>query len=112
MVDFRALMNIVYMEASAYTTVRQTDIHNWKMALLFRSFQLALFGYIVCWDILYKKGYQFRDVASSAVTTKVKGLGFTRSMAAHDDSARITTFDTADYVVPPSEYNSVELKIV
>jgi hypothetical protein len=110
MVDFKALAKTVYVSAATYSTVRVVSIKSWKIAVMFRFFQLAVIGYIVGWSIVYKKGYQSFDTVSSAVTTKVKGLGYIEN-AGSDSIKRI--FDTADYVVPPSEYDSVCLnKIV
>jgi P2X purinoceptor 4 len=111
MVDFKAMLNAVYVSASTYSTLRVARIRSWKIAVLFRFFQLVVIGYIVGWSILYKKGYQSFDSVSSAITTKVKGLGYiyddTNGNSSNSTIPRV--FDTADYVIPPSEYNSVKL---
>jgi hypothetical protein len=101
MVDFKALTETLYVAATSYSTRRVACIRSWKIALTFRLFQLLLFGYLICWSIVYKKGYQSYDRVSGAITTKVKGQGY--------DTGKVPRiFDTADFsVIPPSEYNSV-----
>ncbi len=72
------------------------------------------------YDMIYNKGYQVKDVGSSSITTKVKGLGYinypNNSMKnltgfnnayIVNDQMPIHVFDTPDYVVPPNEYNSI-----
>jgi hypothetical protein len=63
------------------------------------------------WSIVYKKGYQRFDTVSSTVTTKVKGLGWinaTNTSRSHNNGlGNFRLFDTADYVIPGNEYNSV-----
>ena len=39
-------------------------------------FYLFVIIILISWSIVYKKGYQQFDTVSSAVTTKVKGLGY------------------------------------
>ena len=85
--------------------------------------------FLKSWDIIHNKGYQSSDTVSSAVTTKVKGLGFiekdrksTNSSSANqtevivnDNKIEFKTknstrlFDVGDYIIPPIEYNSVRL---
>ena len=74
--------------------------------------------YFLRWELVYKKGYQSFEPVSSTVTTKVKGFGFLKKATSTVDSLRVIDlnnkedvpvfriFDTADYVIPPSEYNS------
>ena len=60
------------------------------------------FKYIFCtlsWVMIYEKGYQEIDYPVSAVTTKVKGLGYTN--ITDNPAYEVMTWDTADYVVPP-----------
>ncbi|CAF0928527.1 unnamed protein product [Brachionus calyciflorus] len=113
----KAALNAVF----SYSTVREAKIHSLKVAILFRLFQLVIIGYIIGWSIIYNKGYQEFDQVSSTVTTKVKGLGYTytddgdKEIRYLNGKLRIKTntiddyrvFDTADYVIPPSEYNSI-----
>jgi P2X purinoceptor 4 len=110
MVDFKSLTNTLYVSAVTYSTLRVARIKSWKIAVMFRFFQLVVIGYIVGWSIVYKKGYQSFDSVSSAITTKVKGLGFIYNdiVNVSNTSAVPRIFDTADYVIPPSEYNSVK----
>ena len=58
---------------------------------------------------MFKKGYQSFDAVSSTVTTKVKGFGYLKrndSNIPFENNISYRIFDTADYVIPPSEYNS------
>lgn len=75
--------------------------------------------------MFHKKGYQEFDSVSSVVTTKVKGQGFVPVNATIDRSitqsdpqfiskmldlnpnVTYKILDTADYIVPPNEYNSI-----
>lgn len=84
-----------------------------------------LFFVVVRWDLFHKKGYQEFDTVSSVVTTKVKGQGFVPVNATIDRSVTFKDpqylkkvlelnpnktykiLDTADYIVPPNEYNSI-----
>ena len=71
---------------------------------------------IFSYDIIWNKGYQATDTASSTVTSKVKGLGFinfninksaiSNQLIAKDmidqfnDNVKFRIFDTADYIIP------------
>ena len=71
---------------------------------------------IISYDIIWNKGYQATDTASSTVTSKVKGLGFinfntnksaiSNQLIAKDmidqfnDNVKFRIFDTADYIIP------------
>jgi hypothetical protein len=76
--------------------------------------------------LFHNKGYQTFDQISSVVTTKVKGQGFVptnltlnKTALKKDDLKYFESLfelntkvsyhmmDTADYVIPPNEYNSV-----
>lgn len=77
------------------------------------------------YELIRNKGYQTFDTVSSVVTTKVKGQGYVpvnRTLNRHDIVDEIEYYerlfalhpnisyhmlDTADYVIPPNEYNSV-----
>jgi hypothetical protein len=77
------------------------------------------------WELIHNKGYQAFDTVSSAVTTKVKGQGFVPINTYRDKSlnksdpfyyeklftlnpkVNYKILDTADYIIPPNEYNSV-----
>jgi hypothetical protein len=112
----------------SYTSMRTVKIDSLTVGIIFRVFQIALLtyiiGYIICqnlidikiilylkfsWELMFKKGYQSFDPVSSTVTTKVKGFGFLKqndSNIVFSDNISYRIFDTADYVIPPSEYNS------
>ncbi|RNA03742.1 P2X purinoceptor 4, partial [Brachionus plicatilis] len=102
----------------SYTTVREAKIHNFLIAFIFRILQLLIFIYIIGWDIIKNKSYQATDSVSSTVTSKVKGLGYVKypdrlrtldPEFLHRSQFNYRIFDTADYIVPPNEYNSVFL---
>lgn len=75
--------------------------------------------------MFHKKGYQDFDSVSSVVTTKVKGQGFVPVNATIDKTLnqkdpdffdkmmelrmdkQYKILDTADYIIPPNEYNSI-----
>ena len=58
-----------------YETFKIVDIRNKKVGALFRFLQLIIFSYAM-FAIVYKKGYQRKDVAISTVSTKLKGIAF------------------------------------
>lgn len=104
----------------SYSTVRLARIHSKKIAILFRFLQLSILGYVVGWSIIYKRGYQQKDLISSTVSTKVKGLGYIVNSLSNKSTGyyldgkvlasvenNLELFDPADYVIPASEYNSI-----
>lgn len=116
----KALFDFVFTSIFTYSTVREARIKSWKITALFRLFQLGIIGYIIGWSIVYQRGYQTTDSVSGTVTTKVKGLGYTyqANLSAGDDLNKIINtnlspriFDTADYVVPPLEHDSVRIEL-
>lgn len=93
----------------SYTSMRTVKIDSVIVGIIFRVFQIALLTYIIGWELMFKKGYQSFDPVSSTVTTKVKGFGYLKqndSNIVFSDNISYRIFDTADYVIPPSEYNS------
>lgn len=109
-----------------YSTVRSATIKSHRVGVAYRLAQLTLLLYIVGWELIYKKGYQAFDSVSSSVTTKVKGQGYVPINATHNktlnksdpfyyeklfdldfDNKWYRFLDTADYVIPPNEYNSI-----
>ncbi|CAF1057371.1 unnamed protein product [Brachionus calyciflorus] len=108
-----------------YSTVRSATIKSLKVGIVYRIAQILLLFYIVGWELIHNKGYQKNERVSSVVTTKVKGQGFVpinRSINRKGNFADPDYFtdfftlkkdinykllDTADYVIPPSEYNSI-----
>lgn len=108
-----------------YSTVRSATIKSHRVGIVYRLAQFVLLIYIIGWELIYKKEYQAFDSVSSSVTTKVKGQGFVpinatinrslnkndpfyyQKMFEFDSNKTYRLLDTADYVVPPNEYNSI-----
>ncbi|TNN18834.1 P2X purinoceptor 4 isoform 2 [Schistosoma japonicum] len=88
-----------------YETPKLVQISNIKIGVTQRLLQLVILIYVVCWVMIYEKGYQENDVAKSAVTTKVKGVGFTNFPNIPGIGMR--SWDVADYIVPPLENNAL-----
>ena len=92
-----------------YETYKILDIRNKKVGFLYRVIQLVVLAYAL-FSIIYKKGYQNKDTASSTIRTKVKGIGYINSSRTFAGSSEgkegfVEVFDAADYVVPPQERN-------
>lgn len=83
--SFSGVSKAIYNGIFSYSTIRQSKIHSFKIALLFRIIQISIIGYIVGWSIVYKKGYQEIDSVSSSVSTKVKGLGYIASNSSQEN---------------------------
>ncbi len=64
---------------------------------------LVFIYYFISYDIILNKSYQAKDIISSTVTTKVKGLGYLIGT----NNSDIRVFDGPDFTVPPNEFNSV-----
>lgn len=108
-----------------YSTVRSATIKSHRVGIAYRLAQFILLIYIIGWELIFKKGYQAFDSVSSSVTTKVKGQGFVpinasidksmdkkdpfyfQKLFAFDLNKTYRLMDTADYIVPPNEYNSI-----
>lgn len=108
-----------------YSTDRSASIKSFKVGFVYRIAQILILTYIFGWELYHNKGYQIFDSVSSVVTTKVKGQGFIplNSSIDFDLKEQNSTFlnelyklksdldyrmmDTADYVIPPNEYNSI-----
>ncbi|XP_018644460.1 P2X receptor subunit (AJ703803) [Schistosoma mansoni] len=88
-----------------YETPKLVQISNIKIGVTQRLLQLVILIYVVCWVMIYEKGYQENDIAKSAVTTKVKGVGFTNF--SHIPGIGMRSWDVADYIVPPLENNAL-----
>ncbi|CAH8562070.1 P2X purinoceptor 4 [Schistosoma haematobium] len=88
-----------------YETPKLVQISNIRIGVTQRLLQLVILIYVVCWVMIYEKGYQENDIAKSAVTTKVKGVGFTNF--SHIPGIGIRSWDVADYIVPPLENNAL-----
>ena len=126
----------------SYSTVREARVHNFKVTLIFRVIQTSILAYVIgCvknslisferfllvytflssirWNIVRNKGYQVVDDVSSAVTTKVKGVGFVVNKAnqqvptlindkfAATYGERYRLLDVGDYIIPPIQDSSV-----
>lgn len=95
-----------------YYTPKIVLIKNRKVGVLNRLVQLAIISYIIGFAIIYNKGYQDFSPIESSVTTKVKGVIFTNYSKNEfndlipDTEVYRRIWDTADYVVPPSENNA------
>lgn len=113
------------LDIFTYSTVRSASIQSFKVGVVYRFAQILLLLYIVGWELIHNKGYQKFDSVSSVVTTKVKGQGFVPVNKMLDRKANRSDpnyykqlftikpdveykiLDTADYVIPPNEYNSI-----
>lgn len=109
----------------SYSTERSATIQSLKVGIVYRLAQILLLSYIIGWELLHNKGYQVFDHVSSSATTKVKGQGFLpinstkhfqmnrndsnyyEKLFSFDPNVSYHMLDTADYVIPPNEYNSV-----
>ncbi|GIY32563.1 p2X purinoceptor 4 [Caerostris darwini] len=95
-----------------YYTPKIVLIKNIKVGILNRFVQLAIICYIIGYAIIYNKGYQDFSPIESSVTTKVKGVVYTNFSKNEfndmipDPEIYRRIWDTADYIVPPSENNA------
>ncbi|TPP63839.1 P2X purinoceptor 4 [Fasciola gigantica] len=87
-----------------YETPKLVQISNLKIGVAHRIIQLIILIYVVCWVLMYEKAYQYNDEAKCAVTTKVKGVGFTDAENIPGIGKR--SWDIADYIIPPLENNA------
>ena len=88
-----------------YETFKIVDIRNKKVGALFRLLQLIVFSYAI-FAIVYKKGYQNKDIAISTVSTKLKGIAFVDFKNFSSLFNGIEIFDSSDYVMPAGETNN------
>ncbi|XP_022705535.1 P2X purinoceptor 4-like isoform X1 [Varroa jacobsoni] len=93
-----------------YQTLKIINIGDKKIGLLHRLIQLIILVYIVGFVIIYKRGYQQFSTASSATTTKVKGVASTLHLRDSDFDSSVPdtkvyrrVWDVVDLVQPPSE---------
>ncbi|GFU29844.1 p2X purinoceptor 4 [Nephila pilipes] len=104
--------NQLFFSLFEYYTPKIVLIKNTKVGVLNRFVQLAIICYIIGFAIIYNKGYQDFSPIESSVTTKVKGVIYTNYSKNDFDNLVPDTevyqriWDTADYVVPPSENNA------
>ncbi|KAA0200160.1 P2X purinoceptor [Fasciolopsis buskii] len=88
-----------------FKTVKYVQISNLKIGVTQRILQLIILIYIVCWVMVFEKGYQEHDLAKCTVTTKVRGVGHTNAKNIYEKGIRV--WDVADFVIPPLENNAV-----
>ncbi|CAF0949069.1 unnamed protein product [Brachionus calyciflorus] len=114
-----------FLSFFVYSTVRSATIKSHRVGIAYRLAQIILLVYIIGWELILKKGYQAFDSVSSSVTTKVKGQGFVpinatinsslnkndpfyyEKLFEIDEKKDFRLLDTADYIIPPNEYNSI-----
>ncbi|VDM19386.1 unnamed protein product [Hydatigera taeniaeformis] len=87
-----------------YETPKMVEITNYKIGVFHRFLQVIITVYVVCWVLIYDKGYQENDEVVSSVVTKTKGLMIERWSRGTEDVALI--FDAADIINPPLENNA------
>lgn len=122
---FLCLFSSKIYDFTTYTTDRSASIRSFKVGFVYRLAQVIILAYIFGWELYHNKGYQVFETVSSVVTTKVKGQGFVplnSSINLNFTNQGSTFFDkiyslktdmdyqmidTADYVIPPNEYNSI-----
>lgn len=114
-----------FLSMFTYSTVRSATIKSFRVGIVYRIVQILLLFYIIGWELIHNKGYQKNERVSSVVTTKVKGQGFVPINLTMDRKANYADpeyfenffslkkdveyklLDTADYIIPPNEYNSI-----
>ncbi|XP_035222015.1 P2X purinoceptor 4-like [Stegodyphus dumicola] len=105
-------VKLFFLNLFEYYTPKIVLIRNIKVGVLYRIVQLAIISYIIGYAIIWNKGYQEFSTIESSVTTKVKGVVLT-NFSQREFNPQIQNidvyrriWDTADYVVPPSENNA------
>lgn len=91
-----------------YSTTKVVQVPNTKIAVIYRILQVAIFAYIACYIVWYKKGYQeFQEPRGTSVI-KVKGIGRVteRRSDGSSNSTKNLLWDTGDYQLPPLENNA------
>ncbi|BHF66018.1 Receptor for ATP that acts as a ligand-gated ion channel [Sparganum proliferum] len=87
-----------------YETPKLVEIENWKIGLTQRVLQVIIAIYVVCWVLIYEKGYQVNDDGMTSVTTKVKGIMILKYPSEDNEMPQVA--DAADIVYPPLENNA------
>lgn len=80
-----------------YDTVKTVRIKSRYIGGVYRLIQLFIIGYIIGYQIIYKKGYQQFSAVQGSTTSKVKGVVYSQDIP--EIGPRL--WDTADYIVPP-----------
>lgn len=105
-------LKVFFLGLFEYYTPKIVLIKNIKVGILNRFVQLAIISYIIGYAIIYNKGYQDFSTIESSVTAKVKGIAYTNYSKSEfndripDIEVYRRIWDTADYIVPPSENNA------
>ena len=125
LVTFTSRVSSFCFDVFTYSTARSATIKSLRVGIAYRIVQILLLSYIIGWELIHNKGYQTFETVSSAVTTKVKGQGFVPVNSILNKSANRSDpayyrelfklhaggdyriMDTADYIIPPNEYNSM-----
>lgn len=119
LVKTKNFFSSIFFGYFSYSTTREFKAHSLYVAVIFRIIQLAIICYVIGWDLITNKSYQSFDPVSATVTTKVKGLGFVQSKNQTqlldngfvvNSGSQYKMFDTADYIIPGNEYNSIFIK--
>uniref|UniRef100_A0A5K3ETK8 ATP receptor n=1 Tax=Mesocestoides corti TaxID=53468 RepID=A0A5K3ETK8_MESCO len=87
-----------------YETPKMVEITNYKIGIFHRLLQLVIGVYVICWVIIYEKGYQVNDEVVSSTVTKTKGLMFDTWNSKNETFTLI--LDSADIVRPSLENNA------
>lgn len=73
----RRMRRIIHEFLTEYETPKIVSIHSISYAVLLRIIQIIILIYSVVYLLIYERGYQKIDTSIiSAVTLKVKGVGF------------------------------------
>ncbi|XP_036612238.1 P2X purinoceptor 6 [Trichosurus vulpecula] len=84
-----------------YKTEKYVLTRNWRVGALQRVLQLGIFGYVIGWSLLFRKGYQEKESDPQvSVITKLKGVSVSQVEAL---GSRL--WDVADYTKPPQGEN-------
>ncbi|RWR99873.1 P2X purinoceptor 4-like protein [Dinothrombium tinctorium] len=112
--SFTAFLRAALIDFLEYQTPKIVHIKDKRIGVLNRFIQLSIVLYVICYAIVWKKGYQEFDYVESSVTSKVKGVAFTNfseDQFKHfiNESMREyynRVWDVSDYIVPPEENNA------
>jgi len=83
-----------------YNTIKVVQIRNWKLGILHYSIQAIIILYVVCWVIIWNKGYQGSGPLIGCASPKVKGSAY----YAFNNS--IEVWDEYDVVYPFKEQDA------
>ncbi|XP_068956896.1 P2X purinoceptor 6 [Petaurus breviceps papuanus] len=84
-----------------YKTEKYVLTRNRRVGALQRVLQLGIFGYVIGWSLLFRKGYQEKESDPQvSVITKLKGVSVSQIEALGN-----RLWDVADYTKPPQGEN-------